>query len=537
MRSKLAAAICLSMTAAVAQLAVTPGGDEHRGSLEGAVTNAVTGEPIVRAHIVLHSQGPSQRTFGALTTAEGKFSIENLPADKYFTEVQRVGFVAPVPRTAADNTVEVKAGEKKTRDFKLSPVGSITGRVVDSDGEPVEGIHLAVEGRTNSPATYTVTDDHGSYRVGGLAPGRYLVRAAPGNEGLPPEIRTDGTVEVHYSPTYYPGSLDAKGGERVAVQAGLETSGIEIRLVRTPILTVSGRVTGLPQGVDGAVVETQGKRMMGSGALVKPDGTFRIYRIDPGKYSLLATYVIPGRGQRAQTAPVEIEVAGSNLENIELRAVPPSNVPGQLEYDDEQAKEPPQRGRPGQQTPRNEQRQILLHDTSSGPMFGSTEPAVVGADGSFTLKDVAPGRYKVALSWPSVYVKSLRLGTAETEGAILDLTNGSGGAPLFVRLSSASAALSGTVQDSNGPAANARVTIISDDVPNAPLMMTTNTDSSGAYSFPSVPPGRYNLLVLDDDVVINGGIWDDYDDIAETVELHASDKVTKDLKRRTPTAR
>src|SRR5580700_3108650 len=78
-------------------------------SISGTVTNSVTGEPIVRAHVMLHctsqdhhdgqhdGQHDGPQTFGALTNEKGAFSIAPLPPGNCSTDVQRVGFVAPVP--------------------------------------------------------------------------------------------------------------------------------------------------------------------------------------------------------------------------------------------------------------------------------------------------------------------------------------------------------------------------------------------------------------------------------------------------------
>ena len=47
-------------------------------SVSGTVTNSVTGEPILRAHVTLHCdagdpQGGAQKTYGALSNAKGAF--------------------------------------------------------------------------------------------------------------------------------------------------------------------------------------------------------------------------------------------------------------------------------------------------------------------------------------------------------------------------------------------------------------------------------------------------------------------------------
>ena len=108
---------------------------------------------------------------------------------------------------------------------------------------------------------------------------------------VPPEIRTDGTREVHYARTYYPDALTVKAGQRVEVGTGAEAMGIDIRLVQTPIVTVSGRVLDVPAG-GRTVIRAVASAATGGGVQmsnnVKADGSFHIWQLDPGRYTLTA---------------------------------------------------------------------------------------------------------------------------------------------------------------------------------------------------------------------------------------------------------
>src|ERR1700722_19250081 len=62
-------------------------------SLSGAVTNSVTGAPVLRAHVsIRNSSGPEQR-YGAVTNGEGKFTMTHLSPGHYTVSVERAGFV------------------------------------------------------------------------------------------------------------------------------------------------------------------------------------------------------------------------------------------------------------------------------------------------------------------------------------------------------------------------------------------------------------------------------------------------------------
>jgi hypothetical protein len=382
-----------------------------------------------------------------------------------------------------------------------------------------------------------IADEQGRYRIGGLGPGKYRVQASPPVSLFPREVRTDGSEEVHYSATYYPDSLARASARRLDVRPAADLSGIDIRLVRTALLSVSGKVSGMPGGNAGTNIEVMREGAFDYGGppnIVKPDGSFTISPIDPGKYTLVAV----SYGQHnVQSAPVDIEVTGANLERIELRLIPPFEVSGQMRFDDEAARMPrqpgpPQPGQPAAAQPQAFPRQIYLR-SDSGFMRNGGLNADVAADDSFTLGNVSPGRYSVSLSWGPAYVRSVRVGDSETEGCILDLRNGPAGAVTFT-VSSLTGEISGTVNDSSGPVANAHVVL----VPQAgglQFMRSTAAKPDGTYRLTGLPPGKYKLAATDEGFYPNprsDAALEDYEDVAQSIELRPGDKITQDLKRK-----
>jgi hypothetical protein len=261
--------------------------------------------------------------------------------------------------------------------------------------------------------------------------------------GGPPEIHTDGTTEVHNAATYYPAVLASKEAGKIDVRAGAETPGTDIRLVRVPFVRVSGRVVDMPADAHPDIMIRQGQT--GTGTAMKRNGTFVLWRLDPGKYTLSADWQAPN-GERVRTVGVPIEVAGSNIDNIELRVVPNSDISGRLEFEDDEAKQIPKHDDPDQSD--DERRITLTGEPGAGE--GQAD-AAIDANGAFQLKKVAAGKYRVMASWGSDYIKSVRLGATTTDGATLDLMRGSGGAELSVLMAAANSSISGTVQDSNRP--------------------------------------------------------------------------------------
>jgi len=492
-------------------------------SVSGTVTNSLTGEPILRAHVMLRcSAGDGQRReqiYGALTNEKGEFSIAPLPPGNCSAGAERVGFVPsnrwePFPLTSGAHKTEVKVA--------LTPTGAIAGRVVNSAGDPVEGVTVMVEAMGNTSAD--ATGDKGEFRIGGLRPGKYRVKAAPQVMPFPPEIRTDGTIEQHDTITYYPDSVDAKTAMRLEVKAGAEVTGVEIKLAHTPAVSVSGTVTGIPPGVKGVMVQAQPS---GHTVNVKGDGTFTLWQVSPGKNTLHAQHWGP---EQLMSAPVDVEVAGANVEHVELRIVPPFPIAGEVRFEDEQAREAPQPpvrpdGTP-MRAPAAAPRRVYLYPLDS--QMVQMGNGLLTADDSFTIERLQPARYRVEVQGVSGFVRSVRAGSTETEGEILDVRSGAPG-PVTLSLSSNFCEISGTVSNPSGPLTGATVMLVT--AAGQTQVQHARSDST-TYKF-RVPPGKYKLAIVDDNALSWGREGPDLEDYnPESVEVSAGDKVTKDLVQR-----
>jgi hypothetical protein len=155
---------------------------------------------------------------------------------------------------------------------------------------------------------------------------------------------------------------------------------------------------------------------------------------------------------------------------------------------------------------------------------------VVAADGSFQLINVQPGQYSVHLSW-GAYVKSMRQGSTDIEGANLDVRNGAGWATLTVIASSAFGQISGVVRNASGPAADARVALVSEGDQMFAGLQAARSD--GTYTLTRVAPGTYKIVALDAGASSTPWVPNllDYGDIAESVEVHAGERITRDLRQ------
>jgi hypothetical protein len=453
------------------------------GGVEGVVTNAVSGEPLARAHVSLRSD---TNRYGAVSTAEGKFSIAGIEAGVYRVNAEHAGFLTFAERFQVRPDVT-------TREYKiaLAPEATIAGRVLDPDGHPVEDVTIMAS--TNSVAGLAYSNDRGEFRIDHLAAGKYRLKAAVPRTTLPPEIRTDGTREKHLEDTWHAGVLTREEASLVEVSAGGEVTGIDIRLIAAPMVHISGVVTGAPAGITPRV-EVEPIPLDGTLRPAAVDGSrFVVWNAPRGKQRITA------RAGQLSSASEVVDVAGADREGIELNLMAPFPVSGRIEWDG---------------TPPQERKELVLElRPPTRRRRGVT--LKVEADGTFQAPAVEPERYEIAVlrADPPVYVKAAYLGARECEGGILDVAHGAGAA-VTVRLSTAVATISGVVSDAKGPAEGVGVALAIEGGPER----RTESGKGGAYAFPGLAPGVYRLWTVEAN--------------AEKVELREGEKVVKDLKAR-----
>jgi len=249
--------VCSAQEKAATTTAANPVAEQKKepAKLEGRVANSVTGEPVRKVTLTLRSISfvPGSTGVSATSDAEGRFSFENVEPGTYRLSGERPGFVRQSygarSSFSSGTPLSVSAGQNiKDLDFKLTPQGVITGKVLDDEGEPVPRVMVSVAlqrqigGRTETMYTGGESaNDLGEFRIADLSPGSYVLQAAPEYYGSEPGAAKAGETEETVLPTFYPSATEVSNASPVAVTAGQEVTGINITMSKVESTVSQGR--------------------------------------------------------------------------------------------------------------------------------------------------------------------------------------------------------------------------------------------------------------------------------------------------------
>lgn len=182
----------------------------------GIVINSVTHQPLSAVHLKLFTVtagGGITDAYGAMSGRDGRFTVAGIPPGTYALLSERTGFVHIMPAT-----VTLKAGERIT-DFKLemTPRAVIAGRVIDEYGDPVPNVRVAATPVSAGFPKAANTNGRGEFRISG-EPGKFYVKATPSESTESEEIRTDGSSDGAYGPTWFPAATSVERAS--VVEAG-----------------------------------------------------------------------------------------------------------------------------------------------------------------------------------------------------------------------------------------------------------------------------------------------------------------------------
>lgn len=543
------------------------------GRITGKVMNALTGEPVRKATVSLQPVGAQQQTGGgpqfvmgggmrggmsAATDNAGAFAFENVTPGAYRITGEKTGFIRSGfggrggggGGGSMASRIEVASGsEKADIVVRMTPQGIVSGRIVDEDGEPMEGVNVSLVAPTyfQGQRRFTMqggsqTNDRGEFRINNVPPGKFYVQVVRMSMGGGPIQQ--GAAEFGYPRAYFPGVETLEQAQRVEVGPGQEFSGVQMTLRRTRVFRVKGQVAGVAapaqqdaaanrgrRGGNGMMVQLrpEGSEQIGMGfgppgmgggggaSPVQADGTFEIAGVAPGAYRAVVNSFGEGRPRVVGTASVSV---GSN--NVEGVVVSPSPI---VTFS-------------GKVTVEGDATQVNLKQVrvSVQSQTGFNPPVEVAEDGTFLVKDLSPERYMINVAQlTTAYVKSINVGGQEVRDKGLDLNVGGGG-PIQIILSTKIAKVTGTVEkqrQEDGPGSVIIARVLPDNSLTL-LSLNARVEDSGSFTFANVPPGDYKFFAveeLDMNQMSDPDFLKKFEDRATSVKIGEGDSKSVSIKQ------
>jgi hypothetical protein len=532
-------------------------------SIDGVVVDFKSGNPVEGAVIelrVLAEQPPGSVLLPVIKTGpDGKFTFNNPVAGEYRLYATRIRGHVPAEygqRTPTGTGISftLRNGQRMSGiTLRMAPVGSISGRVVDADRDPVqyasvELIRVAYQDgkRRLIPVVGMRTDDRGEYRLHSLPPGQYYVAARPwdsrSTRGMPlsePTItpnrfgareiassplitrrvlESGEIVEETWMPVYYPGTPDPKAARVIQLNMGEDIGGIDLSLALSPAPArrvrgiVTDGATGLPAA--GALVRLIAREQL-TPTVVMPmatadaKGFFDVPGVLPSTYSVFVSGPVTGY--------TTIDAGGGNVENLQIVGVKGVDIPVRITFDDGTA--PPSL------------RVTLIREPGTGSPTGSfvitagwpgIPPNTVQVAlqampaGGYVMRGISLGDYRVSIDGlaPGAYVKSIRRGQTDVLRDGLSIARAAtpgDDPPLEIAIGANAGVLMGRVLDDAGePAPNVTVALVPSTAKRSRIDLYKNvsTDMTGNFRFQGIAPDEYKLFSWEEVVT---GAWHDPD--------------------------
>lgn len=477
---------------------------EQLCTVEGTVVDARTqaGIPGVQvAAMVAVGGGDNVRSsgMGGFTDSNGKFRLTRLKPGQYFLSAVKVDFV-PMHRRPLLLPVLEEGRELKGMRVELLPLATLSGRVVDENGDPVPGATVELMARVTKRGRKSLvsrggsasTDDRGIFLIHRAEPGQYLVSAFP-TESRNVIYPLRGGGVSGYVRTFLPGVSDPEQAQWLEVTPGSEQSGLEIQLRREPVYRVRGQLldergTAVPRFV--VNVQTE------SGIVPLPsrsflNGQFEIEGLRPGSYSLMARAV--NLGNNGPSVRMALNLGSGDIDNLQIRLSSGTRLQGTATLEGA--------GEMKADWRRVEVSAMLLDPV--GP--GDASRARPDSDGLFALELASSGSawFKVTgLPAPGVYLAEIRSGPENLLGRAVDLSAGLTG-PLRLVFRTGSARLGGQVEEVGGRSAKAGITVVAFEADalrrNFTPAFSTSVRADGSFDLTELPPSDYLVYATSDE--------------------------------------
>ena len=457
----------------------------------------------------------------ATTDVDGQFEFANLPAGTYRVTASPAQYASQYLSMSYGATrpmgpywpelgqpIELKEGQSLDKVNIALPRGAIiTGRVLDENGEPLARVQVYTLGfppgvsRGQRYGGGMSTDDLGQFRLWGLSPGEYVVVAdARGNTFVPPNAPPETEEErVGYVTTYYPGTSDEGGAQRVRVKGSEETQGIDIRVGQARLYHVSGFVVdskGSPlAGANGQLMRrgSAAGGQPGFFAMADAKGQFQMRNVPPGDYRLVfrqQQMVAPFSStppEPVEMASVPISIAGADVDNIMVATSLGTTITGQIVFE----AGPPSGDVTGMRV------FASASNMNDGAGVPSPPPATVAEGYTFTLKGLM-GEYVLRTGVVNQFLKSVVVNGEDVTDVAREFKDRD---RVTITLTSRVSSVEGNVTDTRDVSlVEAGVILFSEDKASwrttSVWTKRTSLDPKGHFRINGLMPGRYYIAAV-----------------------------------------
>ncbi len=466
-------------------------------TIAGVVEQHGNDQPLRRVEVsIMPSERPDQQV-SLMTGNDGRFQFTNVPVGKYSLLAQSHGLTQGYRGDEQYSTgIVVGPGiDSEHITFVLSPPASISGTVIDEEGEPVRNARVLLfhKGVFSGKSEITMrqqvdTGSSGNFHFGSLRAGTYFVGVsarpwyAPngliqGSVNGPVQNGNTAEFDVAYPLTYYPESLDAAGAAPITLpEGGMANLSIALRPVPAVHVTLNAPANE-PVGVSFAALGPGGALIQMNTTETAQNDRREIMGLAPGRYVVTLHHF--GRGSASAMGTKIVDLTGDTT--LDVNDLPVTSISGQLQVEGGE--------KPGRLVV------ALVNPARTGGGFGR-----VADDGSFHIQrgNMPPGRYQIRLAnTQDFYIRSVAVKGAEYSQGMLDIPEGAS-IQLSIVAAEGLSRVNGIAFKDEKPFAGAMVLLLPTDPSQAGEIPRDQSDSDGSFTLQSAPPGRYTLIAIDD---------------------------------------